>query len=71
MIGVSTLALLSLLIVAFTITFTVPTPFFLNHGRHPHTPLSYAIPTRASNPAVSEWVAGMQSALLSAKSNKR
>ena len=48
---------------------TVHTPFFLNHGRHPHTPLSSAVPKRSSNPAVSEWVEGLQHALRSAKSN--
>ena len=48
---------------------TVQTPFFLNYGRHPLTPLSSAVPSRSVNPAVSEWVEGLQSALKSAKSN--
>lgn len=48
---------------------TVHTPFFLNHGRHPLTPLSSAVPRRSLNPAVSEWVEALQSALGNAKSN--
>jgi hypothetical protein len=48
---------------------TLQTPFFLNHGRHPLTPLSSAVPARSVNPAVSEWVEGLQTALESAKSN--
>ena len=48
---------------------TLHTPYFLNHGRHPLTPLSSAVPSRSANPAVSEWVEGLQSALKSAKSN--
>jgi hypothetical protein len=48
---------------------TLHTPFFLNHGRHPLTPLSSAVPSRSANPAVSEWGEGLQSALKSAKSN--
>ena len=48
---------------------TLQTPFFLNHGRHPLTPLSSAVPSRSANPAVSEWVEGLQTALKSAKSN--
>jgi hypothetical protein len=47
---------------------TVQTPFFLNHGRHPLTPLSSFVPARSVNPSVSEWVEG-QTALSSAKSN--
>jgi hypothetical protein len=48
---------------------TVQTPFFLNHGRHPLTPLSSVVPARSVNPSVSEWVEGLQTALSSAKSN--
>ena len=48
---------------------TVHTPFFLNHGRHPNTPLSSAVPRRSTNPAVADWVEGLQCALQSAKSN--
>ena len=48
---------------------TVQTPFFLNHGRHPLTPLSSVVPHRSVNPAVSDWVDGLQAALKSAKSN--
>jgi hypothetical protein len=48
---------------------TLHTPFFLNYGRHPLTPLSSAVPSRSANPAVSEWVEGLQTALKSARSN--
>lgn len=48
---------------------TLHTPFFLNYGRHPHTPLSSAVPKRSANPAVAEWVEGLQLALKNAKSN--
>jgi hypothetical protein len=48
---------------------TVQTPSFLNHGRHPLTPLSSVVPARSVNPSVSEWVEGLQTALSSAKSN--
>ncbi len=41
---------------------TLQTPFFLNHGRHPLTPLSSAVPSRSANPAISEWVEGLQTA---------
>jgi hypothetical protein len=48
---------------------TVQTPFFLNHGRHPFTPLSSVVPARSVNPSASEWVEGLQTALSNAKSN--
>jgi hypothetical protein len=31
---------------------TVQTPFFLNHGRHPLTPLSSIVPARSVNPVI-------------------
>jgi hypothetical protein len=48
---------------------TQHSPFFLNHGRNPLTPLSTAVPTRSSVPAVAEYVGDLQKALHSAKSN--
>lgn len=48
---------------------TLHTPFFLNHGRHPITPLSSAVPKHSPNPAVTNFVEELQNALRSAKSN--
>jgi hypothetical protein len=47
---------------------TVQTPFFLNHGRHPLAPF-FCCSCSFSEPSVSEWVEGLQTALSSAKSN--
>ena len=44
-------------------------PSSSNHGRHPHTPLSSVVPARSATPAVTDFVADMQNALRSAKSN--
>jgi hypothetical protein len=48
---------------------TKHTPFYLNHGRHPHTPLSTAVPKRSAVPSAAEHVGELQQVLLSAKSN--
>ena len=48
---------------------TLHSPFFLDHGRHPLTPISAAVPSRSEVPAVTEYVSSMQEALRSAKSN--
>ena len=45
------------------------TPFYLNLGRHPRTPLSAAVAKRSPNPAVTEFVENLQAALRGAKSN--
>ena len=42
------------------------TPFYLNHGRHPHTPLSLAVAdnqprTRDNNPAANDFVGRLKS----------
>jgi len=44
-------------------------PFFLNHGRHPLTPLSSVVPKHSQNPSVQEFLDTLQQALRSAKSN--
>jgi hypothetical protein len=48
---------------------TLHTPFYLNHGRHPLSPLATVVPSRSATPAVTEYVQGMQDALKSARSN--
>jgi len=44
-------------------------PFFLNHGRHPLTPLSSAVPKHSQNPSVADYLDTLQKALANAKSN--
>jgi hypothetical protein len=48
---------------------TLHSPFYLNHGRHPLTPLSSAVASRSPVPAVTEYVENLQAALRSAQSN--
>ncbi len=48
---------------------TLHSPFFLNHGRHPLTPLSSAVASRSPVLAVTEYVENMQAALRLAQSN--
>ena len=48
------------------------TPFYLNHGRHPHTPLSLTIAqlqpsTKDTNPAALDFVGRFQASLSKAK----
>jgi len=48
------------------------TPFYLNHGRHPHTPLSLAVAdnqprTRDNNPAANDFVGRFKSELACVK----
>ncbi len=48
---------------------TLHSPLFLNHGRHPLTPLSAVVASRSATPAVTEYVENLQAALRSAHSN--
>ena len=48
---------------------TLHTPFFLNHGRHPLTPISAVVPSHSFAPAVTEYVTDSQAVLRSVKSN--
>ncbi len=48
---------------------TLHSPFFLNHGRHPLTPLSSAVASRSPVLAVTEYMENMPAALRSAHSN--
>ncbi len=48
---------------------TLHTPFFLNHGRHAHTPFSSALATHAKVPAVTTFLEGIQQALADAQAN--
>ena len=46
---------------------TKQTPFFLNYGRHPLTPVAMRLPRDAKNPAAQDWLTGLQLALSRAK----
>ena len=45
-------------------------PFFLNCGRNPHTPMTRAIPQSSANPSVQDWLEGtMRCAVADAKAH--
>ena len=46
---------------------TKHTPFYLNYGRHPLTPVSHQLPRQAKNPAAQDWLKEVQLALSRAR----
>jgi hypothetical protein len=48
---------------------TLHSPFFLNHGQHPLTPIAAVVASRSPAPAVTKFVDDMQAVLKSVKSN--
>ena len=46
---------------------TKHTPFYLNYGRHPLTPVSHQLPRQAKNPAAQDWLREVHLALSRAR----